>query len=140
MRKVYGIVGTLAVGAAIWAGGAIAQNNQNHESVGQHFQFMASNLPPPFATPASAERSTKSEDPDLGKLQLPPGFKANLFADGLSNARWLQMAPNGDVMLAEAEAGKITLLRDSNGDGKADMRVTFADGFQHPHGMAFATG
>jgi glucose/arabinose dehydrogenase len=133
-------VGILAVGAAVWAGGAIAQNNQNHENVGQHFQFMASNLPPPFATPASAERSTKAQDPDLGKLQLPPGFKANLFADGLTNARWLQIAPNGDVMLAEAEAGKITLLRDTHGDGKADMRVTFADGFQRPHGMAFANG
>ena len=140
MRKAYGVVGILAVGAAIWAGSAIAQNNQNHENIGQHFQFMASNLPPPFATPASAERSTKAQDPDLGRLQLPPGFKANLFADGLTNARWLQMAPNGDVMLAEAEAGKITLLRDTDGDGKADMRVTFADGFQRPHGMAFANG
>ncbi len=140
MRKAYGLMGILAAGAAIWAGGAIAQNNQNHENIGQHFQFMASNLPPPYATPASAERSTKAQDPDLGRLQLPPGFKANLFADGLTNARWLQIAPNGDVMLAEAEAGKITLLRDTKGDGKADMRVTFADGFQRPHGMAFANG
>src|ERR1700693_2426048 len=129
MHKAYGIVGILAVGAAIWAGGAIAQNNQNHENVGQHFQFMASNLPPPYATPASAQRSTKAEDPDLGKLQLPPGFKANLFADGLSNARWLQMTPNGDVLLAEADANKITLLRDADGDGKAALVTTFADGF-----------
>ena len=111
MRKAYGIMGILAVGAAIWAGGAIAQNNQNHENIGQHFQFMASNLPPPYATPASAERSTKAQDPDLGKLQLPPGFKANLFADGLTDARWLQMAPNGDVMLAEAEAGRSPAAR-----------------------------
>ena len=47
MRKAYGLVGILTVGAAIWAGGAIAQSNQNHENIGQHFQFMASNLPPP---------------------------------------------------------------------------------------------
>src|SRR5258707_5886886 len=140
MRKVYGLMGILAVGAAVLAGAAIAQNNQNHENIGQHFQFMASNLPPPFATPASAERSTQPQDPDLGKLQLPPGFTANLFADGLTNARWLQIAPNGDVLLAEAEAGKITLLRDTNGDGKADLRETFADGFQRPHGMVFANG
>jgi glucose/arabinose dehydrogenase len=133
-------MGTLALGAAIWAGAAIAQNNQNHETVGQHFQFMASNLPPPFATPATAQRSTKSEDPNLGKLQLPPGFHANLFADGLSNARWLQMAPNGDVLLAEADAGKITLLRDADGDGKAEVKTTFAEGFDKPHGMAFANG
>ena len=101
---------------------------------------MASNLPPPYATPADAQRSKKAEDPNLGKLQLPPGFKANLFAEGLSDARWLQMTPNGDVLLAEAEAGKITLLRDVDGDGKAEVKETFADGFQRPHGMAFANG
>jgi glucose/arabinose dehydrogenase len=141
MGKIYGIIGTLAAGAAVWAGAAIAQaNNPNHETVGQHFQFMASNLPPPYATPADAQRSKKAEDPNLGKLQLPPGFKANLFAEGLSDARWLQMAPNGDVLLAEAEAGKITLLRDVDGDGKAEVKETFADGFQRPHGMAFANG
>jgi glucose/arabinose dehydrogenase len=140
MKKVHGIIGALATGAAVWAGASFAQNNQNNESIGQHFQFMASNIPTPYATPASAQRSTKAQDPDLGKLQLPPGFKANLFADGLSNARWLQMAPNGDVLLAEAEAGKITLLRDADGDGKAEVKATFADGFQRPHGMAFANG
>ena len=140
MRKVYGMVGTLALGAAVWAGAAIAQNNQNREAVGQHFQFLASNLPAPYATPASAQRSTKAEDPNLGKLQLPQGFSANLFANGLNDARWLQMAPNGDVLLAEAEAGKITLLRDADGDGKAEMKTTFAEGFQRPHGMAFANG
>ncbi|HEX3486711.1 MAG TPA: PQQ-dependent sugar dehydrogenase [Micropepsaceae bacterium] len=141
MSKIYGVMGTLAVGVAVWAGAAIAQSeNQNHETIGQHFQFMASNLPPPFATPADAERSKKAQDPDLGKLQLPPGFHANLFAQGLTDARWLQMTPNGDVLLAESEAGKITLLRDADGDGKAEVKETFADGFQRPHGMAFANG
>jgi glucose/arabinose dehydrogenase len=141
MRTVYAILGTLVAGAAVWAGSAIAQNdNQNHESIGQHFQFMASNIPPPYATPADAQRSKKAQDPDLGKLQLPPGFKANLFAQGLTDARWLQMTPNGDVLLAEAEAGKITLLRDADGDGNAEVKETFADGFQRPHGMAFANG
>jgi glucose/arabinose dehydrogenase len=141
MTKIYAIMGTLAAGAAVWAGAALAQaDNQNHETVGQHFQFLASNLPQPYATPADAQRSKKAEDPNLGKLQLPPGFKANLFAQGLTDARWLQMTPNGDVLLAEAEAGKITLLRDADGDGKAEVKETFADGFQRPHGMAFANG
>ena len=140
MRAVHMVLGTLAVGATILSVAAVAQDNQNHERVGQHFEFRAADLPPPFATPAASERSTKAEDPNLGKLQLPPGFHANLFANGLNNARWLQIAPNGDVMLAEAKAGKITLLRDADGDGNAEMRVTFADGFQRPHGMAFANG
>jgi glucose/arabinose dehydrogenase len=117
-----------------------AAQNQNGETVGQHFLFQVNAIPQPYATPADAERSKKVEDPNIGKLQLPPGFHANLFADHLSNARWLQMTPNGDVLLAEADANKITLLRDADGDGKAELVTTFADGFQNPHGMAFANG
>jgi glucose/arabinose dehydrogenase len=146
MKKHYLALGILASGAALGAlaiTAATAQNNarnMNGETVGQHFLFQASAIAQPYATPATAQRSKKAEDPNLGKLQLPPGFHANLFADHLSNARWLQMAPNGDVFLAEAEAGKITLLRDANKDGKAEMVTTFADGFSNPHGMAIAGG
>src|SRR6185295_12437588 len=106
--------------AAISFAALAAAQNQNGETVGQHFLYQASMLPAPYATPASAQRSTKAEDPNLGELQLPAGFHANLFADRLSNARWLQMAPNGDVLLAEADANKITLLRDADNDGKAE--------------------
>src|SRR5437868_651497 len=138
MKKKHGALGILALGGAFAAVAAIAQTPNPGEAVGQHFQFLASNLAPPYATPASAERSTKAQEPAEANLKLPAGFHANLFASGLDNARWLQMTPNGDVLLAEAEAGKITLLRDADGDGKAEMKVTFADGFQRPHGMTFA--
>ncbi len=132
---VFGLAATAAVVGFAWA-----QDNPNHESVGQHFMVVASNLPPPFATPATAERSVKAQTPDPGKLELPTGFHASIFARGLTNARWLQVAPNGDVFIAEAEAGKITLLRDEKGDGTATMRTTFAEGFKNPHGMAIANG
>ncbi len=139
MKKSAITFGALAASIAV-LGYAWAQNNPNHETVGEHFMVMASNLPPPFATPASAERSVKAQPADPSKLELPQGFHANIFANGLTNARWLQVAPNGDVFLAEAEAGKITLLRDAKGDGTAAMRTTFAEGFKNPHGMAIANG
>jgi glucose/arabinose dehydrogenase len=140
MKKRHGALGILALGCAFAAATAVAQTPNPGETVGEHFQFLASNLAPPFATPASAERSTKAENPSEAKLKLPQGFHANLFASGLNDARWLQMMPNGDVLLAEAKANKITLLRDADGDGKAEVKTTFADGFQDPHGMAFYGG
>jgi len=140
MDKAYGIVGTLALGAAICAGSALAQNNPNNETIGQRFQFMASNLPPPYATPATASRSTKAQGPEEQKLTLPPGFTATIFADGLSHARWMTVAGNGDVLLAEPNEGKITLLRDANNDGKAEVKAIFAEGFQRPHGLAIRGG
>src|SRR5262245_32013440 len=110
MKTRVGRLATLALGAsfgtAIIAVVGHAQNaqNMNGETVGQHFQFLASALPAPYATPASAERSKQAEPPSETKLTLPPGFHANLFATGLSDSRWLYMAPNGDVFLAEAQA------------------------------------
>ena len=41
--------------------------------------------------------------------------------EGFDNARWLAVAPNGDVFLAEPTANKVTLLRDANGDGAVDI-------------------
>ncbi len=77
--------------------------------------------------------------PDAG-LRVPEDFRANLFADKLSHARWLAVAPNGDVFLAEPGLGIITLLRDANGSGQATLRATFAGGFEEPHGIAFRPG
>ncbi len=74
--------------------------------------------------------------PPLPNLRVPPGFAVNRFAQGLSHARSMRIAPNGDVFLAQSGAGRITLLRDSDGDRRADVNTTFAQGFRFPHGMA----
>ena len=145
MKTRVGRLASLALGAAVGTAliavvGHAQQQNMNGETVGQHFQFLASALPPPYATPASAQRSKQAEPPSEAKLSLPQGFHANLFATGLNDARWLLTAPNGDVFLAEAQANKITLLRDADGDGKAELTTTFADGFQRAYSMAIANG
>ena len=110
------------------------------ETPGQHFQLSPDKLAPPHATPAVADQSQPIPRPPNAALMLPAGFASNLFAEGLTHARWLALAANGDVFLAESNAGKITLLRDANGDGKAEMITTYADGFQMPHGLAFHEG
>lgn len=110
------------------------------EAPGQHFQFSPDQLAKPYETPATADRSQPSPRPANAALVLPAGFASNLFAEGLTHPRWLAVAPNGDVFLAESNAGKITLLRDANGDGKAEMAVTYAEGFMRPHGLAVHDG
>src|SRR4051812_18178994 len=110
------------------------------DAPGQHFDVRAEQLPAPYATPATASRSTRVARPANARLQLPAGFQSGLFAQGLQNARWLAVAPNGDVFLAEPGAGKVTLLRDANNDGKAELVTTFAEGYQRPHGMVFHDG
>ena len=66
----------------------------------------------------------------------PAGYRVTLFAEGFSHARWLAVAPSGEVFLAEPRAGKVTLLIDSNRDGRADKRFAFAANHETPHGLA----
>ena len=47
------------------------------------------------------------------------------------------MLPNGDVIVAEQRAGYLTLLRDEDGDGKADWIQRHVEGFNGPYGLAW---
>ena len=98
------------------------------------------------------------------------GLKVNAFATGLDHPRWLLALPNGDVLVAEAQApvrpkendglrdkimglvmgqagsggkpsaNRITLLRDADGDGVAESRSVLLAGLNSPVGMAVANG
>ncbi|MEJ2502159.1 MAG: sorbosone dehydrogenase, partial [Gemmatimonadota bacterium] len=64
-------------------------------------------------------------------VQLPEGFCALVVADDLGQPRHMAVAPNGDVYVAirggRGSGGSAVALRDTTGDGVADMRVTFDD-------------
>lgn len=107
---------------------------------GARFEVVPDALPAPGAGSSVANPSTRIDRPEDARPQVPDGFRATLFADGLRHARWLAVAPGGDVFLAEPRAGRITVLRDEDGDGRADLATTFAEGLARPHGMAFHDG
>jgi glucose/arabinose dehydrogenase len=96
-------------------------------------------LPVPFATPWFRKPTRVVAMPDGHRLTVPAGFHVTLFADNLQFARFMALAPNGDVFLAEPvrSAGKITILRDADGDGVAEWRETFGTGLNRPFGLAF---
>lgn len=92
-----------------------------------------------------------------------PGLKVNAFATGLKHPRWIHVLPNGDVLIAESSnvpravmrnlfdyamvstmkragavgvsANRITLLRDADGDGVAEIQEVFLEGLNQPFGM-----
>lgn len=93
------------------------------------------------------------------------GLRVNAFAGGLKHPRWLHVLPDGGVLVAESmeqpgpartpfeyaivttmkraaavgeSANRITLLRDRDGDGTAEVRETWRDGLRQPFGMAVA--
>jgi len=66
---------------------------------------------------------------DNAGLKLPAGFCASLFADSLGAPRHMVVAPNGDVIVAlrstQRDTGGIVVLRDADGDGRAERRLRF---------------
>jgi len=101
---------------------------------------------------------------DGGTPVAADGTQVVAFADKLDHPRWLYVLPNGDVLVAETaaperpqdgrgikgffmkmamkragsavpSANRITLLRDSDGDGRADQRSTFLSNLNSPFGI-----
>ncbi|OCQ99982.1 sorbosone dehydrogenase [Nostoc sp. MBR 210] len=107
----------------------------------QPIRISLQKLPPPFATKSVSKRPEVVSIPQNPVLRVPPGFQVNVFAEGLNAPRWLALTPSGDVLVTETRENRIRLLRDSNGDGVADVSQTFAsadNGLNIPFGMAFA--
>ncbi len=99
------------------------------------------NLPKPFATNSASKSPNVVGVPQNATLKVPAGFQVNVYADGLDAPRWLALTPNGDVLVTETRQNRIRLLRDTNGDGVADVKKTFASSQNRvniPFGMTFA--
>jgi len=117
---------------------ACAQSNKPAAGALKHYNITLADLPPPKVQQGPANFSRIVPRPDGAQLSLPAGFEATvLYDEGLQKPRWLALAPNGDLFVAESESGRITILRDTNSDGKIDDKFVFASGLARPFGMAF---
>jgi glucose/arabinose dehydrogenase len=89
----------------------------------------AANSDVPAAAAGSTQSSSVPCDPDNAGLTVPSGFCAVLVTDGAANIRHIVVAPNGDVIGARrnrrGSTGSVVVLRDTTGDGKADVVSTF---------------
>ena len=98
---------------------------------------------------------------------VPAGFTVTALATDLKVPRQMLVLPNGDVLVAEGSGGKapklrpkdviagvikaqgktkvkggnrISLLRDADGDGRAEVQAVLIDGLDAPYGLAFVDG
>ena len=102
---------------------------------GQRFELHVADLPAPFAT-ESASNPSLIRPSRAAILAAPPGFVVNVFAEGLDHARNMVVLPDGTVFLAQPRLGEVSLLRDADGDGVADVIGPFVTGLLRPHGLA----
>jgi len=106
----------------------------------QSHEIRADRLSAPYATPSAGNPPQVVAQPPGAQLVLPPGFRISVYASGLEDPRTMLLAPNGDVIVAEPGAGRISILRDANHDGVAEQRSTFANALDEPFGLALHGG
>jgi glucose/arabinose dehydrogenase len=123
-------------------------------------------LPAPHKTLLPTMQTAKAIGWKDGGMPTPaPGLKVNALAAGLDHPRWIYVLPNGDILVAETNApskpddgkglrglvmglvmkgagaavpsaNRITLLRDADGDGVAEIKSRFLQGRNSPFGIA----
>jgi glucose/arabinose dehydrogenase len=94
-------------------------------------------LPAPFES-KSVNNSPEEAKPPKGFLPtVPAGFRVNIFAADFKGPRWLTVAPNGDIFLADMGAGKVIILRDAQHTGSATENELFVGGLKEPFGIVF---
>ncbi|MBS3806106.1 MAG: sorbosone dehydrogenase family protein [Bacteroidales bacterium] len=84
-------------------------------------------------------------DIDEGKLYLdlidmPEGFHIETYATDLDDARSMAKGPRGNIFVGNRTEDKVYLLRDTNGDFRADERHLLVDGLNMPNGVAYHQG
>ncbi|SDO23139.1 hypothetical protein SAMN05444050_3595 [Afipia sp. GAS231] len=94
-------------------------------------------LPKSGATTSASNSSRVVPRPSSAAPQVPAGFKIELFAEGLSGPRQMRVAPNGDIFVAETDAGRIRVLRPSSDGSKPAVSEIFAGKLDAPFGIAF---
>lgn len=115
--------------------GRSAYGDWRSDAPGLIRKIRAQDVEPPFATLPVQNRSSVERRPAESKLQTMPGFSVAPLATGLSGARVIRVAPNGDIFVSQSRAGKITVIRMGKGDEKTV--ATYAEGLRNAYGIAF---
>jgi glucose/arabinose dehydrogenase len=122
-------------------------------------KITVADLPAPFATESVDNTPAVIARPKDAWPIAPPGFKVELYAGGDAATpmqrsddvratygpssgtfvmpRVIRAAPNGDLFLADSQAGSIFVLRGVTAEGRAKTVSEFAGGLDHPFGIAF---
>ena len=88
---------------------------------------------------AQAQRQGASRLP-LQEIKLPPGFKIEVYAEDVPNARQMALSPKGVLYVGSRNEGKVHAVVDENKDGRADKVHLIARGLNMPSGVAFRDG
>ena len=104
------------------------------------YHIRASDLPEPYHSRSVVNPPKVVPRPNAALLEVPEGFIVREAAADFNRPRGMALAPNGDLFLAESKGDRLTVLRDTDGDGVYDRRWAYSDDLDRPFGIAFLKG
>ncbi|MDE3174525.1 MAG: PQQ-dependent sugar dehydrogenase [Pseudomonadota bacterium] len=107
------------------------------DAPGLRFRITPADLPPPNATPSTANPPIETSRPDGVLPKAPFGFAVDVIAQGLNQPRVMRTAPNGDIFLAESGTGRVMVIRGADAADTPVETGVFADKLDRPYGIAF---
>jgi glucose/arabinose dehydrogenase len=116
---------------------AHAQTKWQDDAPGKVHRIDVAKLPAPFATESARQFPRVVAKPDAAKLQLPPGFKVDVFTSDVEGPRVMRVAPNGDIFVAEEKSGRVKVLRPSADGTSVASTSIFLSGLTQPYGIQF---
>ena len=95
------------------------------------------NFNPP---PPKIFNNTPASKLPLSSIKLPEGFKIDIYAENVKNARSMCLSPNGTLFVGTRDKGDVYALKDTDGDFRVDKMYTLATGLNMPNGVALRDG
>ncbi len=116
--------------------GEAAFGDFKSESPGTVRKITVADLPKPFATKGVSNGAKEVPRKDDNWPKAPEGFKVDLYVTGIAAPRKIVKAPNGDLFVAQSDAGQVEVFRGLK-DGKPEQQSVFAKGLKMNYGIAF---
>jgi len=111
--------------------------NWRLDAPGRLHRIDANSLPPAFATPSSRNNASVVSKPANASLAVPAGFHVDTFISTLTGPRKMLVASNGDILVTEMRAGRVTVLHPSSDGGSVAGTDVYLQGLKQPFGLAF---
>jgi len=87
-----------------------------------------------------AQTALADSELPLDRIELPEGFRIEVFADGLPDARSMTRSPAGIIYVGTRQAGKVYAVEDRDGDLEVERTLEIASGMRAPNGVAWRDG